>query len=140
MEDEGAAAPRAVVLLSGGLDSATTLAVARSEGYRPYALSIRYGQRHEGELKAERRVADRLGVERHVVLDLDLRQFGGSALTDDIAVPKGDAARWMRTRSSSASTRWTTAAIPIAAPSSSTPFNAWRTSPPAPAWSIADHR
>jgi 7-cyano-7-deazaguanine synthase len=80
------------VLLSGGLDSATALAVARSEGYRPYALSIRYGQRHEGELEAAGRIARRMGVERHVVLDLDLRQFGGSALTADIAVPKGDAA------------------------------------------------
>ena len=83
---------KAVVLLSGGLDSATTLAVARSEGYRVYALSVRYGQRHGAELAAARRIAAGAEVERHVVLDLDLRQFGGSALTDDIAVPKGDAA------------------------------------------------
>jgi 7-cyano-7-deazaguanine synthase len=83
---------KAVVLLSGGLDSATTLAMARSDGYRVYALSVRYGQRHETELAAARRIAAAAGVERHVVLDLDLRQFGGSALTDDVPVPKGEAA------------------------------------------------
>jgi 7-cyano-7-deazaguanine synthase len=77
----------AVVLLSGGLDSATALAVARQAGYRPYALSFRYGQRHEIELEAARRVADALGVDRHVIADIDLRVFGGSALTDDLAVP-----------------------------------------------------
>src|SRR6516162_802060 len=77
----------AVVLLSGGLDSATVLAIALSEGYVPYALSFRYGQRHSVELEAARRVAEAQGVARHVVADIDLRAFGGSALTDDIDVP-----------------------------------------------------
>lgn len=77
----------AVVLLSGGLDSATVLAIAREEGFRPYALSFRYGQRHEVELAAARQVAVALGVVRHVVADIDLRVFGGSALTAEIAVP-----------------------------------------------------
>ena len=77
----------AVVLLSGGLDSTTVLAIARAEGYTPYALSFRYGQRHGVELEAARRVAATLGVARHVIADIDLRLFGGSALTDDIAVP-----------------------------------------------------
>lgn len=81
--------PRAVVLLSGGLDSATALAIAKSRGYEVYALTFRYGQRHEGEIDAARRVAERVGVVRHVVMDIDLRSFGGSALTDEIAVPKG---------------------------------------------------
>ncbi len=76
---------RAVVLLSGGLDSTTTLAIARAEGYIPYALSFRYGQRHEAEIEAARRIAARDGVARHI----DPRTFGGSALTDDIDVPKG---------------------------------------------------
>jgi 7-cyano-7-deazaguanine synthase len=80
----------AVVLLSGGLDSATALAVARSEGYEPYALSFRYGQRHEVELEAARRVAQAHGVARHVVVDIDLRSFGGSALTSDTPVPHHD--------------------------------------------------
>lgn len=77
----------AVVLLSGGLDSATVLAIARSEGYLPYALSFRYGQRHSVELDAARRVAGALGAAKHVTVDIDLRVFGGSALTDDIDVP-----------------------------------------------------
>jgi 7-cyano-7-deazaguanine synthase len=77
----------AVVLLSGGLDSTTVLAIARAEGYEPYALSFRYGQRHSIELDAARRVSAALGVARHVVADIDLRAFGGSALTDDINVP-----------------------------------------------------
>ncbi len=82
-------APRpAVVLLSGGLDSTTTLAIARAEGFACHALSVRYGQRHDVEIAAARRVAERLGALRHVVADIDLRQFGGSALTSDIAVPK----------------------------------------------------
>lgn len=76
------------MLLSGGLDSATVLAVARSEGYQPYALSFRYGQRHEVELDAARRVAAAQGVAQHVTVDIDLRRFGGSALTADIAVPR----------------------------------------------------
>ncbi|HYS40676.1 MAG TPA: 7-cyano-7-deazaguanine synthase QueC [Pseudonocardiaceae bacterium] len=80
--------PRAVVLLSGGLDSTTVLAIARAEGFDPYALSFRYGQRHTVELEAAARVADAYGVRRHVIADIDLRVFGGSALTDDaIGVP-----------------------------------------------------
>lgn len=80
--------PRAVVLLSGGLDSATCLAIARSEGFAPYALSFRYGQRHAPELAAAGRVAAALGAERHVVASIDLGLFGGSALTADLDVPK----------------------------------------------------
>ena len=79
---------RAVVLLSGGLDSATTLAIARSEGFECHALSFRYGQRHQMETEAAAKVAGQLGAARHIVADIDLRQFGGSALTDEIAVPK----------------------------------------------------
>ena len=82
---------KAVVLLSGGLDSATVLAIARSEGYEPYALSFPYGQRHLWELEAAKRVAASVGVAQHRVAAIDLRVFGGSALTDDIAVPKGRA-------------------------------------------------
>ena len=74
----------AVVLLSGGLDSTTVLAIARAEGYVPCALSFSYGQRHSVELDAAKRVASALGVARHVVADIDLRVFGGSALTDEI--------------------------------------------------------
>ena len=77
----------AVVLLSGGLDSATTAGIARAEGFQLFALSIDYGQRHRFELEAARRVADALGAARHVVASVDLKQFGGSALTDQIAVP-----------------------------------------------------
>jgi 7-cyano-7-deazaguanine synthase len=80
--------PSAVVLLSGGVDSTTCLAIAKADGFAPYTLSFRYGQRHAIELEAARRVADALGVAGHVVVDFDLRTFGGSALTDDIAVPK----------------------------------------------------
>ena len=79
---------RAVVLLSGGLDSTTLLAMAKDEGYDCYALSFRYGQRHEAELEAAQRVANKFGAARHVIADIDLRVFGGSALTSDIAVPK----------------------------------------------------
>jgi 7-cyano-7-deazaguanine synthase len=81
--------PKAVVLLSGGLDSSTTLAIAREEGYDLVALSFRYGQRHAGEVAAARRVAASFGVGRHVVQEIDLRAVGGSALTADIDVPKG---------------------------------------------------
>jgi 7-cyano-7-deazaguanine synthase len=79
---------RAVVLLSGGMDSATTAAIARSQGYQLVALSFRYGQRHAVELQAARRVAEWLGVARHMVVDIDLRAIGGSALTGDMPVPK----------------------------------------------------
>jgi 7-cyano-7-deazaguanine synthase len=78
----------AVVLLSGGLDSTTTAALARQQGFALHALSVDYGQRHRFELEAARRVANALGVQRHVVLAVDLAQLGGSALTDAIAVPK----------------------------------------------------
>jgi 7-cyano-7-deazaguanine synthase len=78
----------AVVLLSGGLDSATVLAIARADGYLPYALSFSYGQRHSVELDAARKVAAPPAAVRHVVASIDLRMFGGSALTDDIAVPR----------------------------------------------------
>jgi 7-cyano-7-deazaguanine synthase len=79
---------RAVVLLSGGLDSATTLALAAGTGFECYALSFDYGQRHRRELEAAARVASALGAVRHEVVTFDLRRFGGSALTDDIAIPK----------------------------------------------------
>lgn len=78
----------AVVLLSGGLDSTTVLSIAQDEGFDVYALSFRYGQRHSIELDAARAIAERAGVLRHVVADIDLRAFGGSALTSDIDVPK----------------------------------------------------
>ncbi len=77
------------MLLSGGLDSATVLAMARDLGFICHALTIDYGQRHEAEVQAARRVASALGAARHVVTEIDLRAFGGSALTADIAVPKG---------------------------------------------------
>lgn len=80
---------KAVVLLSGGLDSATVLAIARSRGYEVYALSFRYGQRHSFELEAAKRVAEAGGATEHRIAQIDLRVFGGSALTDEIAVPKG---------------------------------------------------
>jgi len=80
---------RAVVLLSGGLDSATALAVAREEGYECFALSFDYGQRHARELESAKQVAASLGAVMHLTLRLDLRAIGGSALTGDIAVPKG---------------------------------------------------
>jgi 7-cyano-7-deazaguanine synthase len=82
------ARPKAVVLLSGGVDSATAAALTAREGYALYALSFAYGQRHAAELDAARRVARALGVVRHEVLTIDLRAFGGSALTADLAVPK----------------------------------------------------
>ena len=81
-------APKAVVLLSGGMDSATAGAVARDQGFEIHALSFRYGQRHAAELESARRVSERLGVRRHVVLEIDLRAFGGSALTSELEVPK----------------------------------------------------
>jgi len=81
--------PRAVVLLSGGLDSTTTLALAHEAGFASYCLSFRYGQRHAHELACAEQVARTLGATRHVVATIDLAAFGGSALTSDIAVPKG---------------------------------------------------
>lgn len=80
---------KAVVLLSGGVDSSTVLAMARAQGYELYALSFSYGQRHALELDSARRVAGAIGVARHLVVEFDMRGIGGSALTDDIAVPEG---------------------------------------------------
>ena len=79
---------KAVVLLSGGLDSTTTLAIAHDEGYDTYCMSFRYGQRHTVELQAAKNVAKAFGVKQHIVVDIDLRTFGASALTADIEVPK----------------------------------------------------
>jgi 7-cyano-7-deazaguanine synthase len=79
----------AVVLLSGGLDSATVLAIARRDGYTPHALTFAYGQRHDAEIDAARRVAKAANVGNHAVINVDLGAFGGSALTADIDVPKG---------------------------------------------------
>jgi len=86
-----ASTQRAVVLLSGGLDSTTVLAIAKSQGFEIYALSFSYGQRHKWELEAATRVARATGVAQHRIATIDLRAFGGSALTDDISVPKGRA-------------------------------------------------
>ncbi len=80
--------PPAVVLLSGGLDSATTLAIASAQGFSCHALSFRYGQRHAAELASAQAVARHLGVAEHRIIEIDLRAFGGSALTDDLPVPK----------------------------------------------------
>jgi 7-cyano-7-deazaguanine synthase len=80
--------PNAVVLLSGGMDSAVTAAIARQDGFEVHALSVRYGQRHAVELAAARRVAASLGIRQHIVIELDLRAFGGSALTSDAPVPR----------------------------------------------------
>ena len=79
---------RALVLLSGGLDSTTCLAIALHAGCETYAISFRYGQRHAAEIAAAQRIAQAMGVREHLVVDIDLRQFGGSALTANIAVPK----------------------------------------------------
>jgi 7-cyano-7-deazaguanine synthase len=86
---------RAVVLLSGGLDSTTMLAIAREAGLEPHAMTFRYGQRHSREIEAARRVAAHFAVRDHVVVDIDLRTFGGSALTSDVDVPKDRTAREM---------------------------------------------
>jgi len=80
--------PKAVVLLSGGMDSTTVAAIALSRGFDVHALTFRYGQRHKAEVEVARRVAERLRIRRHVILDIDLRAFGGSALTGDLDVPK----------------------------------------------------
>lgn len=80
---------KGVVLLSGGLDSSTTLAIARDAGYELYAISFDYGQKHRFELESARKLASAMGVQQHVVISLNLGQFGGSALTSDLEVPKG---------------------------------------------------
>jgi 7-cyano-7-deazaguanine synthase len=80
---------RAVVLSSGGIDSTTAMAMAKDQGFKIYSLSFDYGQRHRCELAAARRVADYLRVEKHLVVSLDMTAIGGSALTDDLSVPKG---------------------------------------------------
>lgn len=80
---------KAVVLLSGGLDSTTTLAVAKHEGYECYAMTFRYGQRHGVEIECARNIAQQMGVKEHLIIDIDLRLIGGSALTDNLEVPKG---------------------------------------------------
>jgi 7-cyano-7-deazaguanine synthase len=85
----------AVVLLSGGLDSATALAVARSQGFRCHSLTVAYGQRHAAELDAARRVSQALGAEEHRIIHLDLRAFGGSALTADLPIPRDRSAEEM---------------------------------------------
>ncbi|PYT05220.1 MAG: 7-cyano-7-deazaguanine synthase QueC [Acidobacteria bacterium] len=82
------AGKKAVILLSGGLDSSTALAVARSKTYALYAMSFRYGQRHSLEIESARRIAAAMGVEKHLIVDFDLRAIGGSALTDQLDVPK----------------------------------------------------
>src|SRR5262245_56458009 len=79
---------KAVVLLSGGLDSTTTLGLAKAAGFEVYALTFQYGQRHEFEIRAARDVAALVGVAEHAVVGIDLRRFGGSALTEDIDLPK----------------------------------------------------
>jgi 7-cyano-7-deazaguanine synthase len=89
VEVNGQAMPVAVVLLSGGLDSMVTAALAQEQGFAVHALSVDYGQRHRLELESARRIAARLGAARHVEIALNLRAFGGSALTDAIDVPKG---------------------------------------------------
>jgi 7-cyano-7-deazaguanine synthase len=88
---------RAVVLLSGGLDSATVLALCRTEGYQAYALSFRYGQRHEREIIAAQNIAHSLGADEHRIAEIDLRLFGGSALTAEMAVPKARSENEMMT-------------------------------------------
>jgi len=87
--EEKSAKPKAVLLLSGGLDSTTTLAIAQAEGFDVYAITFRYGQRHEFEIQAAKRIAQWAGVKEHAIIEINLRAFGGSALTSDIAVPKG---------------------------------------------------
>jgi 7-cyano-7-deazaguanine synthase len=80
--------PKAVVLLSGGLDSTTTLAIAKADGFDCHALTMQYGQRHAVEIEAARTIARKFGVSEHIVMPIEMRQFGGSALTSDIPVPK----------------------------------------------------
>ena len=152
---------KAVVLLSGGLDSTTVLAIALKQGYEPITLCFDYGQRHRVELEKSRVLSRKMGALEHKEVTIDLRQFGGSALTDDIDVPKGRSRRgndrWnphhLRpgaehhfpvilpggSRSgrgwrifSSASPPSTTPATPTADPNTSRPSSRWRTSPPKP--------
>ncbi len=87
MQNNSTSRPKAVVLLSGGLDSTTAAAIAKAEGFELYAISFSYGQRHSREIECARMVGERLGVARHVVTEFDLRLWGGSALTDDLQVP-----------------------------------------------------
>lgn len=87
MKSSAGEKPKAVVLLSGGLDSATAAAIAKAEGFELYAISFSYGQRHSKEIECARRVGESLGAARHVVTEFDLRVWGGSALTDDLEVP-----------------------------------------------------
>lgn len=95
-DSEGSRKPRpAVVLLSGGLDSATVLAIARNQGFACHAMTFRYGQRHDVELEAARRVSKALRALQHIEVRIDLRQFGGSALTSDLNVPKDRSAEEM---------------------------------------------
>ena len=154
--------PNAVVLFSGGLDSTTVLAIARAEGFVLHALSFDYGQRHKAELDSARKVARAMNVAAHHVVKIDLRAFGGSALTADIDVPKGRtttqmsagipityvparntiflsfALAWAETLQASDIFIGVNAldysAIPIAARSTSPPTNAWPTWPRAVAW------
>lgn len=84
--------PKAVILLSGGLDSSTVLAIARDAGFEPCAITFRYGQRHQYEIDAANEIAKQAGLEHHVIIDFDLRTFGGSALTSKIEVPKHERA------------------------------------------------
>ncbi len=88
--------PKAVVLLSGGLDSATMLAIARQEGFEPCAITFRYGQRHAVEIEAARRLVQTMNIAEHLAVEFDLRAMGGSALTSSIAVPKGRSAEEMQ--------------------------------------------
>jgi 7-cyano-7-deazaguanine synthase len=87
---------KAIVLSSGGVDSTTSMAIAKAEGYDIYSLSFRYGQRHSLELDAAQRVSKAFGAKEHLVIDIDLARIGGSALTDDIEVPKGRSEREMQ--------------------------------------------
>jgi 7-cyano-7-deazaguanine synthase len=87
---------KAIILLSGGLDSITCLAIAKDMGYECYAMSFRYGQRHTVELEKAENIAKKMGVKEHIIVDIDLRKFGGSALTEDIEVPKHDSEKELK--------------------------------------------
>ena len=96
-EEEFRLGKKAVVLLSGGIDSTTTLAIAKSQGYEVCAMSFRYGQRHALELERAEQIAESMDVKKHIFVDIDLRSFGGSALTDDIEVPRDRSQEEMET-------------------------------------------